>query len=369
MRNNKKLRFLCLLLLIAFVAGAVPVLAANDDARIEVSMESIRNYVFGEDISAWLAENVGITAEWYVLALARWEKHENFDAYAHALMTYLAEKTVASPVSRQKFALALLASGYDAEYVSQTVEESAEALGVMSRIYALHLAAAGYRPKSMTVDALLSSLFSFRLSDGGFASSGDRADADVTAMVLQALAPYKERADVSAVISELLELLRSMQRESGGFMSHGIENAESAAQVILALSALGVENFAEAGFEKNGNTPLDALLSYQCESGGFCHEAGGAENAMATAQAYLALMSLRYGGSPYTLDMTKARTFLEMPEADSEVPTSPKETSLKPIVALVILFLGLLICAVLFLLRRHAADGTRFAFLIPIKIR
>ena len=74
-----------------------------------------------------------------------------------------------------------------------------------------------------------------------------------------------------------------MQNADGGFSSWGSENAESCAQVLLALNALGLDD--DSRFVKNGHSVLDALLTYQNADGGFCHERGGETNLMASEQA------------------------------------------------------------------------------------
>lgn len=131
-------------------------------------------------------------------------------------------------------------------------------------------------------------LLSRQLDDGGFAFQGERADTDMTAIVLQALAPYQEQEEVAQAVEEALARLTSLQGEDGNWQSWGNVNAESCAQVILALCALDIP-LDDPRFVKNGTGPLETLLSYQLEDGSFSHLPGGESDATATRQALEAL--------------------------------------------------------------------------------
>ena len=112
----------------------------------------------------------------------------------------------------------------------------------------------------------------------------------MTAMAIQALAPYyKENDAVKAAVDKALDVLSELQLATGGFGSWGTENSESCAQVIVALTALGIDPAKDSRFIKNGLTFLDALASYYVDGGGFRHIASGDRDGMATEQAYYAL--------------------------------------------------------------------------------
>ena len=129
-----------------------------------------------------------------------------------------------------------------------------------------------------------------QLTDGGWDLSADKADPDMTAMAIQALAPYyKTNETVKAAVDKALEALSALQRNDGGFGSWGTVNSESCDQVIVALTALGIDPTADSRFIKNGLTALDALASFYVTGGGFRHTAGGELNGMATEQGYYAL--------------------------------------------------------------------------------
>ena len=98
-----------------------------------------------------------------------------------------------------------------------------------------------------------------------------------------------------------------MQLENGCFASWGSENSESCAQVIVALTALGIDPQRDARFLKNGRSVLDALCDFVLDDG-FYHSAELVEvNGMATEQAYYALTAYaRFrDGKSRLFDMTE----------------------------------------------------------------
>ena len=142
----------------------------------------------------------------------------------------------------------------------------------------------------VTREKLIGVILAAQLSDGGWNLSGENADTDMTAMAIQALAPYyKTNETVKAAVDKALEALSALQRNDGGFGSWGTVNSESCAQVIVALTALGIDPTADSRFVKNGLTVLDALASFYVTGGGFRHTANGDLDGMATEQGYYAL--------------------------------------------------------------------------------
>ena len=252
--------------------------------------------------------------EWTVLALLRGGADANtscFTGYLTALeQTLRANAGVLSTRRNTEYSrviLALSALGRDARDVAGydlTLPlgdyEKTVAQGVNGAIYALlaldsrgysvpqNAEAAVQATRQMYVDAILSA----QRADGSWSfTDGGNADPDLTAMALQALANYTDERGVSDAIDRALTCLSALQLADGGFASWGTENAESCAQVILALGELGLAPN-DARFVKNGQSVLDALLTYQTADGSFCHERGGEVNLMATEQAACALASL-----------------------------------------------------------------------------
>lgn len=143
---------------------------------------------------------------------------------------------------------------------------------------------------NVTREKLIQVILDAQLNDGGWDLSADKTDPDMTAMAIQALAPYyKTNETVKAAVDKALEALSALQRTDGGFGSWDTVNSESCAQVIVALTALGIDPTADSRFVKNGHTVLDALAGFYVTGGGFRHTAGSERNDMATEQGYYAL--------------------------------------------------------------------------------
>ena len=88
----------------------------------------------------------------------------------------------------------------------------------------------------------------------------------LTAQSVQALAPYRDRKDVSAAVDKALDYLSEQQLPGGGFARLGEENVQEDAAVLEMLSALGISLMDER-FTKDGHTVLDGMMGwYQAES-------------------------------------------------------------------------------------------------------
>lgn len=143
----------------------------------------------------------------------------------------------------------------------------------------------------------------YETDEGGFnlRQDSETADADLTGMTIQALAPYYEKdgyENVTKAVNRALETLSSIQDEKGGFTSEfasftgGAEaTVESTVQVIVALCSLDIDPTTDNRFIKNGNDPITNLMTYYNQGGGFKHLVDGEVNQMATEQGYYALVA------------------------------------------------------------------------------
>ena len=134
------------------------------------------------------------------------------------------------------------------------------------------------------VDYLLS-----REKRGGgwsLAASSSTAEADITAMILTALSRYTYRTDVKNAVDRGIALLSRLQNADGGYSLSGEKNSESIAQVLVAISSLGISH-SDKRFVKNGNTVVSALMKYRKNDGSFSHTS--ASDLMATEQCFYAL--------------------------------------------------------------------------------
>ena len=146
-------------------------------------------------------------------------------------------------------------------------------------------------PIQATRERYVEHILANQLADGGWNLAGEESDVDLTAMALQALAPYREQTAVQQTVDRGLAFLSQKQDAQGGYSCSGVETSESVSQVITALTGLGV-SLEDDRFVKNGRTLVDRLLDYRLENGAFAHTPDGGENFMATEQAFYALVSV-----------------------------------------------------------------------------
>lgn len=157
-----------------------------------------------------------------------------------------------------------------------------------------------------TREKLINYILSNQCTDEGWDLNGESADADVTGMAIQALAPYvTKNAGVREAVEKALNVISNSQNSNGCFMTGGEATPESSAQIITALSAMNIDSNADERFIKSGNSALDGLLSFSVENG-FEHTKGKGYNQMSTEQSYYALVSFdRYKNGQNSLyDMT-----------------------------------------------------------------
>ena len=139
-----------------------------------------------------------------------------------------------------------------------------------------------------TRDGYVDYILNEELPGGGWSFAGGEAETDITAMALQALAKYRERQDVAEAVERGLTVLSEQQKENGGYTAYDTESSESIAQVIVALTELGV-SLTDSRFVKNGNTLVGRLLEFGTGDGAFRHILEGDADMMATEQAFYAL--------------------------------------------------------------------------------
>ena len=288
-------------------------------------------------------------ADWYVLGLSRSGAEEDYASYRFALARAVEERyktsgrlDLSKATEWHRIILSMLASGGNPKKAGIRGQIDLVADGIYNRAdnegngilgkqgingYIWGLIAldscfyAVPEEAFYTREELLLNILNRQNADGGWSLSGDRSDVDMTAMALQALAPYKNSEQVYSYqnkklypdgktvekkvytcIEEALCFLSEEQQEDGGYASEGIPNSESTAQVLLALCALGMDSLKEKDFIKNGNTVLEGILKYRNADGGFLHSlADSSENqaslaarsdGMAGAQALNGLTAL-----------------------------------------------------------------------------
>lgn len=145
-----------------------------------------------------------------------------------------------------------------------------------------------------TREKLIKKILDFQTVEGGFGLFDNKTSSiDMTGMALQALAPYREKENVSAAFDKALTHLKGKMTLDAGFNDAGSENSQSTAQVLTALTAAGIDPLAkENGFINNDKNMVTNLDSYKADSG-FMWQRGQTGNGMATQQVVYALEAYR----------------------------------------------------------------------------
>lgn len=201
---------------------------------------------------------------------------------------------------------------------------------------------------------MLDAIVSAQLPDGGFSLGGGAMDVDITAMALQALAPYQEQ--YPDVIDAALSALSAAQAANGGFESWGAQSSESCAQVLLALTALDIDPVEDGRFQKNQRSVVEALMDFRLSDGGFAHEKDGQLDAMACEQAMQALtaMELRQQGGGRFFDLTDVHPV----QLDGAGDTAPTESGGSfPVLPVVLIVSAVVIAMVLVLVLKKKREN------------
>ena len=250
------------------------------------------------------------SGEWAVLALARGNAdvlNSYYDGYYDRVVAYVRTNISSGKLNADKstdnarIALALTAIGEDPTSVGghnllTALDDVTYDLkqGINGPIWAL-IALDSKNYTSSSRDELIEAILGNRTSDGGWALDGTVTDVDMTAMAIQALAPYyKSNKNVQDVVDAALAWLSTKQSSDGGFSSWGNANAESCAQVIVALSALNIDADTDSRFVKNGHSALENLLTFEQADGSFLHTLPGSDkdnNQMSSEQGTYALVA------------------------------------------------------------------------------
>ena len=294
-------------------------------------------------------------SEWLVIALARSGRDvpdSYYDSVVKAVQSAKGQLSDKKSTEYARTILALTAIGKDPadvggyDLLARLADmDDVTYQGINGAIFALlaldsgkyDVPAAAEGGTQVTRDGLVAYILAQQLSDGGWALSGTSADPDVTAMALQALAPYRTGDEtVDAAVDKGVQLLSDMQLSDGGYSSWGTLNSESCAQVLIALATLGIDPVSDSRFVKNGLTVLDALLAYAV-SGGFRHTVDGEADAIATEQALCALTAYAclLDGKTALYDMTDVLGGQMPDDADNDTNEQPAKTT--PVVMWIVL--------------------------------
>lgn len=292
-------------------------------------------YRYGDEWNVFLMERMGRT-------VSAQQKQSYLDSI---IKTYTNPKNSAlKPTTIARVVLAVTALGEDAanvggvDLIDLLCRGKFMTAGSNEPIWALiALDSAGYTvPAGAAWDRqkLIDRALTYQNPDnGGFGLNGnDEVGTDMTAMAIQALAPYRKDPKVQTAIDAGLGYLKQEMDRNCDFGT-----SETIAQVIIALGCLDQDPLDPAnGFVRSSARDLvTALCAYRMDDGGFRHlMAENKSQNMSTLQALMAFESYRRvkAGQPNLYDMTE-KTDPEKPTEPSEPkPTEPEPKPTEPAV-------------------------------------
>lgn len=169
-----------------------------------------------------------------------------------------------------------------------------------------------------TREKLVGHLIEKQNQDGGWSWDGSKnSDIDTTAMVLTSLAPYKDQVNVKTSIDAAVKYLSSQ------YLTGKIDNSSTASQVVIGLSALGMDANSEL-FTKENASLIAYLLTFQNKDGGFDWQGGEVSDVFSNGQAIQAIVAYQLQqngkGSLYELILQPVKT-----ESDDSNQTLPEK--------------------------------------------
>ncbi|MGO5076832.1 prenyltransferase/squalene oxidase repeat-containing protein [Oscillospiraceae bacterium LCP25S3_E10] len=333
--------------------SVVEALAAHKDYNekdIQSTIENIINWEkqqLGVDkdsnLLSALAVSAGTTAgDWYAFSVGRLGIDDDYFSYLTVLQDYVESKyKTADKLDKTKstewhrIALTVLSLGGDPTAFGKDTKGNSINLisdgtynranlsqqGVNSYIWALiTLDSNNYAvPDSAlnTRESIIDGIISYQSADGGFSTNNGESSIDITAMAVQALAPYADKSSdkyekykkhnvVDMAVDKAVNWLSKQQQADGSFKQDGEACAESTAQVLTALCCSKIDAVNDSRFIKNGNNVLDGIMLFKAENGGFSHTMGKSANAIAGQQVLYSLCALyrMWGGYNTLYDIT-----------------------------------------------------------------
>ena len=291
--------------------------------------------------------------DWTVFFLGRLGIDDDYRAFLAKANTYVKEKydenpsfglSDSKPTEWQRLAIAVQAAKGDAAAVGGKnliadgvynciLGDKLWEQGINSMVWGLlALDTKGYEiPEGAkyTREDIIQHILNEQKRNGGWAFGGTKADADMTAMAIYALAPYyASNAEVKSAVDKGLDILRKKVSTDGdlyseqpnGFPMKEVYNCESTAQAIMAFAAMGIDPASITNAE-TGKSLFDGLMKYyMAGTGGFRHKTDDKEaDLMPTDQAMEAIAAYLYykeGLSVYDF-RAKANTTQYVAKADN----------------------------------------------------
>lgn len=327
MRRAIRYQLTAICLSASLVLSGIETMAAgnqscSDDLSTQIAQtaEGLRLTLDGKDDSILnkpeLLPAGSSLSDWAALALALAGEQDDYDAYKKQLKEYVEQQydkegslSDRKATEYHRIILTTLALGADPTSFGSydlvkdgTYDYQGDDLGMQGIngwIFALiALDASGAevpQDARYTRQQIQDAILKEQNEDGSFGLMPGTSDPDLTSMALQALAPdYNTDLKVQDAADQALGWLSGHMTEAGSFESYGAESAESCAQAVIALTALGIDPASDERFTKNGVNLLDGLERFKRDNGGYAHTVDDSEsNFMATEQVLMAQVALQ----------------------------------------------------------------------------
>ena len=271
----------------------------EETKKVHATLDEMYENTYNKMLGAGEPVNASIGGEWLLLSVKRSVfDSEDYAAKYFGIIQELLKNNGSDKISATKASenarviLALNALGYSPEniegynlYEPLFDTDYVTRQGVNGAIWSLvALDSKDYSgDRTSLIDAILSSA----LETGAFTFDDKTEDADITAMAVTALAKYKDDEKVKPYIEKALDALSRLQGDDASYGS-----VETNAQVLIALSTMGIDCVEDSRFIKNNLTLIDAIADYYLGDGTFAHS-GDTYNQMATEQALLGMDSYK----------------------------------------------------------------------------
>lgn len=361
---RKMKRWICLFLCMAVLCIGV----SAQSLSAQTAVEELANLIGAKPTNVLGGKNLvagDSKSDWTALVAARNGMTQNAEHYLQELWDYVSQAYqkqgglhVVEATAWHRISLTVLALGADPTCFGEdangepinliadgtynwTTTDSLGLQGTNAWIYALLVLDARHyeipEGARYTREQILSEILACQTDEGGFHFGSGVADADMTAMALQALAPYVSTDEaVAQSVERALEYLAQGQNAQGDFGG----GSESCAQVMLALCALGIDPTTDARFCKMGGNVLDGLMLYHLSDGCFSHLMGDEANTLSTVQAAQALTALErlQTGAGRLYDFTDVT--IEPFTPSSGVPIVFGFAALAAVAAIIIVLIG-----------------------------
>ena len=290
-----KKKLISLLLVLIMVLCLVPIAVAVESPTAAGSYAAARNLLAQRKNTYTWAENGGAD-DWDVFGLAR-DGVSIPRSYINSVKAF----TPSSATAVTDCARAILTLTACGETVSEALLAGVTNRDNMTSTNAVIFSLLALDSKNYTVptdgmdrNELIALLLSLQQTDNAWGYSyfdgtdwvtSWGTDVDTTAMAITALAPYYSAANVRTAVDDALEWLKTQQNTDGTFGYMGVASVESTAQVIVALTTLGLDPTTW-----NGKDAVAAMCTMALTTGGFTDYTGN-YGEMSTYQGYYALVA------------------------------------------------------------------------------